>query len=73
MNKKIITITTDAARYIKSLFIREKKRYIGIRVSIVKAGCSGQKYQFSYVCPDNICNTDILVEDCEIKIFIDVK
>ena len=71
-NKKIVTITRNAVKKIKSL-LKEKgeENYLGIRIGIKSGGCSGLSYFLEY--SDGKRKFDEIVEDKGIKIIIDKK
>jgi iron-sulfur cluster assembly protein len=50
MNKEVITITENAAQYIRGILNKEtdKGRPKALRISIKKGGCSGSEYDFQY-------------------------
>lgn len=64
--KNVITITENAARYIKSLHPSNDG---GLRVSIKKGGCSGSEYDFQYTQIKQ--PGDEVVETHGVKIYID--
>ena len=73
MTKQIITLTDAAATRIATLLEKSDKPAIGLRVSITTTGCSGHKYAYDFVTADNVVDTDIVVEDKGVKVFIDRK
>jgi len=73
MTKQIITITDGAAERIKALLKKSEEPALGLRVSITTTGCSGHKYDYSFVTEGNKVEGDIVVEDKGVTIFIDRK
>lgn len=74
MKKQLITVTDKAANYIKEKMVLAKdndKQYLGIRVSIIKGGCSGNEYEFNYLEKEII--GDEKVTDKGITIYIEPK
>lgn len=62
-----IVLTDTARAYIKKML--EKNHGVGFRVSVKKTGCSGYAYLPSVIAQAN--PTDVLVEQADLKIFID--
>ena len=68
-----ISVTEKAARMIKVFAAKEgKEDSFGLRVGVKGGGCSGLLYTLGVV-DDNATDTDRVVEDQGIKIFIDKK
>lgn len=65
----VLTLTDSAANQIKSLLESADEPALGLRISVVPRGCSGMAYQIEYATEE--IDTDELVEDKGVKIFID--
>lgn len=61
-----IDVTESAAKKIKELISEEGQ---GLRISIQKGGCSGNKYQMSL--EEKPTDDDIMIEKKDVKVFID--
>ena len=66
----MITITKEAEDKIKHHLSKDESA-IGIRVSVKRMGCSGYAYVFDYA--HQQCDSDIIVEGYNYKIFVDEK
>ena len=72
MQKSIITITPNAAKYIHTIVQKhasDKAITPGLRVSIKKGGCSGNEYDFSYADAKHPQDEEIIEHD--VRVFID--
>ncbi len=67
----IINLTEAAYSQVKYLLQNRGKQSLGIRVSVKSGGCSGLSYVFEYT--DNANPRDEMIEEKDIKIFIDAK
>jgi iron-sulfur cluster assembly protein len=70
--KQIVTITDNAADYIRSVMAKgtaENEAILGLRVSIKKGGCSGSEYDFQYATEKG--QYDEVVEDKGVRVFVD--
>lgn len=70
MNNKgtIISITEKALKQIRAV-VRQKNGCIGVRVSIVKGGCSGYKYKFEHA--TKILSSDETIVYKGVQVFLD--
>ncbi len=71
MAKPVLQLTEDALTHIRELMAQSDQPVVGLRVSIVSAGCSGHKYQFDYAVEGDIEPTDTLVEQDGVKVYIE--
>lgn len=71
MTKPVLQLTEDAITHIRDLMAQSDQPVVGLRVSIVSAGCSGHKYQFDYAVEGDIEPTDTLVEQDGVKVYVD--
>ena len=72
MVKPIITLTPKAVLRVQEI-VKNKSDAIGLRVKIVSSGCSGHSYKFEIVKAGEEVKTDSLVEQDEVKIYIEQK
>ena len=68
---KAITLTDGAAQRIKHIMEGAESRFIGVRLGVKNAGCAGMAYTLDYV--EEQEPLDEVVEDKDVKIFIDPK
>ena len=66
-SKATLNVTDKAAEKIKTFLEQEKKQ--ALRISVVPGGCSGFKYEM--VLDDKSTEEDIVIEEKEIRLFID--
>ena len=69
--KEIITLTDAAKNRVKNIISKAKKNYIGIRIGIDNAGCSGHSYKIDYA--ENKVEGDEEISVDNIKVFIDAS
>ena len=69
MKKSIITISSNAADYIRTTIQEKGELMIGLRVSLETGGCSGFKYAFDYVDEEN--PKDEKIEAHGITVYVD--
>jgi len=67
--KSIITISSNAATYIKSIMADKGADVIGLRISLETGGCSGNKYVFDYVEDEN--PKDEKISDHGVTVYVD--
>lgn len=67
---KSITVTEQAAEWIQSQLDKRGKG-LGIRMGTKTSGCTGYKYVLEFVDQPN--DTDIVIEEHGVKVFIDPK
>lgn len=65
-----ITLTQQAADHINR-HLEKRGKGLGMRLGVKTTGCSGLAYDFQYV--DEACDTDQVVEQFGVKVFIDPK
>ena len=65
----LLTVTNEAKVRINEILSESEIDKIGVRISVSEGGCAGYSYEMTYV--DNVDPNDELIEDDEIKIFID--
>ena len=65
----ILSLTDEAKLRIKDILFESDKGEIGVRIAVTTGGCAGYSYDMSYV--KDINDTDELIEQDGIKIFID--
>lgn len=73
-DKQVITVTEQAADYIRSLSAREladaqEAENAGLRISIKKGGCSGSEYDFSLATEKGKYDEEIVEKG--VRIFVD--
>lgn len=71
MAKPILTLTDNAIQHVQDLMAQSDQPVVGLRVSIVSAGCSGHKYKFDYAVEGDIQPTDTIVEQDGVKVFVE--
>lgn len=64
-----IKITEAAAKRIKELITKNKKKMVALRVSVDGGGCSGFMYQYALI--ENINSDDYILESFGVKVAID--
>jgi iron-sulfur cluster insertion protein len=64
-----IEITEAAAKRVKELIIKDKKKMVGLRVSVDGGGCSGFMYQYALI--EKIKSDDYVLESFDVKVAID--
>ena len=68
---KIISLTDAAADRIRNIMSNAEHEVSGLRVGVKNGGCAGMEYTMDYV--RSIDPADDIVEDKDVKIFIDPK
>ena len=68
---KIISLTDAAADRIRNIMSNAEKEVSGLRVGVKNGGCAGMEYTMDYV--RSVDPADDIVEDKDVKIFIDPK
>ena len=66
---QILSVTDEAKIRIKEILSDSEKDKVGVRIAVSEGGCAGYSYEMTYV--DNVIPNDELIEDGDIKIFID--
>ena len=66
---EILSLTDDAKIRIKEILSETEKDKVGVRIAVSEGGCAGYSYEMSYV--DSADPKDELIEDEDVKIFID--
>ena len=66
-----VTITQFAASKVLELMKANNKEGAGLRVAVVRGGCSGKTYQMDF--ENNIKNDDLVFEQNSLKIIVDPK
>ena len=69
--KKLITVTEEAAKHMKSNISKRGKPTEGIRIEVRGKGCSGMSYTMEFC--EEAEDSDNIVEHGGLKIFIDPK
>ncbi|MDP5110384.1 MAG: iron-sulfur cluster insertion protein ErpA [Rickettsiaceae bacterium] len=64
-----IEITEAAAKRVKELIIKNKKKMVAFRVSVDGGGCSGFMYQYALI--EKIKSDDYVLESFDVKVAID--
>src|SRR5437773_1805434 len=70
-NERLIKVTEDASRKLRSLLEKQGRPHGALRVAVVGGGCSGLQYKMDLV--DGPANRDILVESCSVRVVVDPK
>ena len=68
---KIISLTDAAADRIRNILSDAEQDVLGLRVGVKNGGCAGMEYTMDYV--TLVDPSDDLVEEKDVKIFIDPK
>ena len=69
--KEIVTLTNAAKKRVKEIIAKAEKEYVGIRIGIGNAGCSGHSYKIDYA--ENKLDGDEEISIDNIKIFVDAS
>src|SRR3954449_13353673 len=70
-DERLIKVTSNAARKITSLLVKQGRPQGVLRVAVMGGGCSGLQYKMDL--QDAPANRDILVESGGIKVVVDPK
>jgi iron-sulfur cluster assembly accessory protein len=70
-DERLIRVTSNAARKVEKLLIRQGRPSGVLRVAVVGGGCSGLQYKMDL--QDHPASRDILVESSGIKVVVDPK
>lgn len=63
-----ITLTNSAVKRVRDM-VSKRADGIGLRVGVVKSGCSGYSYALDYA--DTVANSDVVIEQDDIKVVVD--
>jgi iron-sulfur cluster assembly protein len=70
-DERLIKVTTNAAKKVSSLLLKQGRAHGVLRVAVVGGGCSGLQYKMDL--QDGPASRDILVETGGIKVVVDPK
>ena len=68
---KMLTITEKAAHKIKELLVKNAKESWGLRIQVVKGGCAGKEYKFSF--EEHPKEGDEVLVIGDVKVFVDAE
>lgn len=68
---KPVRLTEAAAARLRQIMDEAEGKYLGVRVGVTNGGCAGMSYTMNYAEDTN--PLDEVIEDQDIKIFIDPK
>lgn len=68
---KTLTITEKAVSKIKELLSKNHKENYGLRIQVVKGGCAGKEYKFSFEASAQ--EGDEVILSGEVKVFVDAE
>ncbi len=66
---QVLSLTDEAAEYIRTLLDASDAEALGLRVSIKSGGCAGMEYELDLATEEK--SGDDVVEDKGVKVFID--
>ena len=66
---QIISLTEEAKIRIRGIISESESETLGVRIAVTSGGCAGYSYDMTYV--DKINPADELVEQDDIKVFVD--
>jgi len=70
-DERLIKVTSNAAKKVSSLLVKQGRAHGVLRVAVIGGGCSGLQYKMDL--QDGPANRDILVETGGIKVVVDPK
>src|SRR5207237_9187970 len=70
-NERLIKVTEDASRKLRSLLEKQGRPNGALRVAVIGGGCSGLQYKMDLV--DGPANRDIMVESAQVRAVVDPK
>ena len=68
---KTLTITGKASVKIKELLTKNHKETYGLRIQVVKGGCAGKEYKFSF--EESPKEGDEVIISGDVKVFVDTE
>jgi iron-sulfur cluster assembly protein len=71
IEKKVITISDNAAKRIRDILSNAEGGVKGVRVSVKSGGCAGMEYEMTYL--KETLSTDEIVKDNNVEVHIDPK
>jgi iron-sulfur cluster assembly protein len=66
----MITLTDSAVSRVREM-VSKKDKAIGLRIGVTESGCSGYSYALDFA--DVVADTDIVIEQDDIKVVVDNK
>ncbi len=63
-----ITLTDSAVKRVRDM-VSKRADGIGLRIGVVKSGCSGYSYALDYA--DSVADSDAIIEQDDIKVVVD--
>lgn len=70
-SENTLTITPKAASKVKELLVKQGKESWALRIQVVKGGCAGKEYKFSF--EEEPQEGDEVVVADEVKVFVDAE
>ena len=70
-DERLVKVTSNAARKVRTLLQRQNRPNGVLRVAVIGGGCSGLQYKMDL--QDGPANRDILVESAGIRVVVDPK
>jgi iron-sulfur cluster assembly protein len=66
----MITLTDSAVSRVREM-VSKKDKAIGLRIGVTESGCSGYSYALDFA--DVVADTDIVIEQDDVKVVVDNK
>jgi iron-sulfur cluster assembly protein len=66
----MITLTDSAVSRVREM-VSKKDNAIGLRIGVTESGCSGYSYALDFA--DVVADTDIVIEQDDVKVVVDNK
>ena len=63
-----ITLTQTAVKRVRDM-VAKRDSGIGLRIGVVKSGCSGYSYALDYA--DSVAANDMIIEQDDVKVVVD--
>ena len=63
----MITLTESAINRVRDMMAKRQSG-IGLRIGVVKSGCSGYSYALDYA--DELAETDVIIEQGDVKVVV---
>ncbi|HAD31108.1 MULTISPECIES: iron-sulfur cluster assembly accessory protein [unclassified Methylophaga] len=63
-----ITLTQSAVKRVRDM-VTKRDSGIGLRIGVVKSGCSGYSYALDYA--DSVAANDMIIEQDDVKVVVD--
>lgn len=63
-----ITLTQSAVKRVRDM-VAKRDSGIGLRIGVVKSGCSGYSYALDYA--DSVAANDMIIEQDDVKVVVD--